>query len=217
MCAGHLRRHVEDERLAASGRARKDDSSRRAQLLDVAERLLLDEGYAAVTSRRVAGEAGITLSLVHYYFGPMENLLLEVFRRRAEDMLAREADALASDQPLWALWDTTREYAATSLNQEFLALGNHYELVRDEICAYSSRFRRLQYELVSKALRDRQVDTAEWPPEGIILLIDGTSRFLGSERTYGLSFGHREATAVIERLITEIEGPRSPAPRRTPA
>jgi AcrR family transcriptional regulator len=187
---------------------RQHESITRTALLDATERLLLEEGYGSVSARRVASEAGITLGLVHYYFGPMENLLLEVFRRRAEWMLEREAEVLASDQPLWALWDVTRDHANTPLNTEFLALGNHYETIHDEVCAYSERFRRLQYELVSKALADRDVDSTVWPPEGVLLLIDGMARFLGSETMYGMSFGHRQAARIIERLITEMEGPR---------
>ncbi len=180
----------------------------RTALLDATERLLLEEGYGSVSARRVASEADVTLGLVHYYFGPMENLLVEVFRRRAEWMLAREAEALDADQPLWALWDVTREYANTPLNLEFLALGNHFAKVHDEVRAYSVRFRRLQFELVSKAFVDRGVDTTTWPPEGVLVMIDGVSRFLGSEVIYGMSFGHHEATSIVERLITELEGPR---------
>ena len=46
-----------------------------------------EEGYAAVTSRRVADAAGLKPQLVHYYFRTMEDLFLEVFRRRAEEGL----------------------------------------------------------------------------------------------------------------------------------
>ena len=180
----------------------------RELLLDATERLLLEKGYGAVSARRVAKEAGLSLGLVHYYFGPMEHLLVEVFRRRAEWMLEREAEALDCDQPLWALWDVTREYANTPLNLEFLALGNHFEKVHEVVCDYSARFRHLQHDLVSKALVGRGVDTSAWPPEGVLLLIDGMSRFLGSETTYGMSIGHHEATTIIERMITDLEGPR---------
>lgn len=194
--------------MGSSPRSRKQESGVRTALLDATERVLLEEGYGAVSARRVAREADVTLGLVHYYFGPMENLLVEVFRRRADWMLEQEAQALDCDQPLWALWDVTREYANTPLNTEFLALGNHFEKVHDELCDYSARFRQLQHDLVSTALAGRGVDTALWPPAGVMLLIDGMSRFLGSETMYGMSFGHPEATTVIERLITELEGPR---------
>ncbi|HUK68258.1 MAG TPA: helix-turn-helix domain-containing protein [Streptosporangiaceae bacterium] len=45
-------------------------------LLDAAERLLAAVGYAGVTTRRLAEEAGINHGLVHYYFGSNEKLLL---------------------------------------------------------------------------------------------------------------------------------------------
>lgn len=185
------------------------DSTVRTALMDATARLLLQEGYGSVTARRVAAEAGVTLGLVHYYFANMETLLVEVFRRRADWMLEREADALACDQPLWALWDVTREYANTPLNQEFLALGNHYATIHAEVCAYSERFRHLQHQLVSRSLAERGVDTEIWPPDGMLLLIDGMSRFLGSETSYGMSFGHQQVSAIVERLITEVEGPRN--------
>ena len=65
------------------------ESQTRAQLLDAAERLMLEDGYAAVTSRRVGQKAGISSQLVHYYFATMDDLFLEVFRRRAEAGFAR--------------------------------------------------------------------------------------------------------------------------------
>jgi AcrR family transcriptional regulator len=184
-------------------------------LLDATEGLMLREGYAAVSARRVASEAGVTLGLLHYYFGPMESLLLGVFRRRAEWLFARQATALDCEQPLWALWDVTREYASTPLNVEFLAMGNHYPAIQDELRVYSSRFRTLQCELVERAMAARGVDSTVWPAQGLVLVIEGVSRFLGSETTAGLSFGHAEAGEIIERLIVEIEGPRpNPSARR---
>jgi DNA-binding transcriptional regulator YbjK len=47
-----------------------------AALLDAAERLLVDVGYAGITTRRLAEEAGVNHGLVHYYFGSIENLLV---------------------------------------------------------------------------------------------------------------------------------------------
>lgn len=70
---------------------------------------MLEEGYAAVTSRRVAAKAGLKPQLVYYYFRTMDDLFLALFRRRAALGLERQALALASPQPLWALWDLSRD------------------------------------------------------------------------------------------------------------
>ena len=90
--------------MASARRIGAPDAKNRVVLLDAAEQLLLEEGYAAVTSRRVAERAGLKPQLVHYYFRTMEDLFLEVFRRRAEEGLGVLKTALESPQPLWALW-----------------------------------------------------------------------------------------------------------------
>jgi AcrR family transcriptional regulator len=65
-------------------------------LLDAAERLLFEVGYAGVTTRRVAEEAGVKHGLVHYYFGSMEELLTQTLERFA-DQLAQPLDELYSN------------------------------------------------------------------------------------------------------------------------
>src|SRR5262249_9512013 len=89
---------------SSSRRIGAEDSKTRAQLVDAAERLLIDEGYAAVTSRRVAAKAGLKPQLVHYYFRTMDDLFLEVLRRRADHDLARFEQAIAADGSLRNLW-----------------------------------------------------------------------------------------------------------------
>lgn len=187
----------------------------RTALLDAAERLMLAEGYAAVSSRRVATEAGVNAGLVYYYFGPMENLFVEVFRRSAARMLGSQAEALATDQPLWALWDLICDQTNSALNLEFLALGNHHDLVMEEMKEFSVRFRGLQFDGVSKALAKYGVDSELWPPEAVMLFMDAAARFMGEERAYGLSLGHAQAVAVIERLLGGLEGKRRNRRRRT--
>lgn len=185
-----------------------DDSDARTAMLDAVERLILSDGYAAVTSRRVAAEAGVNAGLVYYYFGPMDNLFVEVFRRSAARMLKQQAKALAAEQPLWALWDLIRDQTNTGMNLEFLALGNHRKAVQAEMKEFSVRFRQLQFEAMTAILNNYDIDTDQWPPEAVMLLLDGVARFMGEERSYGLSLGHKQAIGVVERLITEVEGQR---------
>src|SRR5687768_11120409 len=88
--------HGRQTDMASPRRIGASDAKNRTVLLDAAEKLLLDEGYAAVTSRRVASAAGLKPQLVHYYFRAMDDLFIEVFRRRAEEGLARHAEALSA-------------------------------------------------------------------------------------------------------------------------
>ena len=90
--------------MPARRRKSNNDSATRTALLDAAEALMLEEGYAAVTSRRIAGRAGVP-NAIHYYFETMDELFIELFRRGASRSLARQEEVLASPQPLWAFWD----------------------------------------------------------------------------------------------------------------
>ena len=56
-------------------------SETREQLLAAAERLFAERGFAAVSVRMIAAEAGANWSLVGYYFRSKNGLLEEVYRR----------------------------------------------------------------------------------------------------------------------------------------
>ena len=53
------------------------------RILDTAERLIADQGYAATSLRNIIGEAGVNLAAVHYHFGSKEDLLDELILRKA--------------------------------------------------------------------------------------------------------------------------------------
>ena len=52
--------------------------------LDAAERLLIREGAAGISTRQLAREAGQNHGLVHYYFGSVDELLLQTLERFTE-------------------------------------------------------------------------------------------------------------------------------------
>jgi TetR/AcrR family transcriptional regulator len=188
-----------------------ETSKTRAALLDAAERLMVEDGYAAVTSRRVAAEAGVKPALVHYYFRTMDDLFLAVYRRGAERGLERQEAVLQSPQPLWALWDFSREPYGTGLTMEFVALANHRKEIRAEITASAERFRRRQVEALTGILDGYDLDPDDWPAVAIAVLMSSVARFLVIEaETLEMSTGHDEAVAVVERLLRRLEGDRAP-------
>ena len=128
------------------------DSKTRAQLLDAAEQLLLDEGYAAVTSRRVGAKAGLKPQLVHYYFRTMDDLFLEVFRRRADESLAHFERTVADDNSLRTLWRLNADPRGAAFMTEFVALANHRKSIRTEIARYAERSRAAQLVALTAAL-----------------------------------------------------------------
>ena len=62
-------------------KAGKARSSLREKILDVAEELFAEKGYAKASIREITKRANCNISAVNYYFHGKENLYVEVFRR----------------------------------------------------------------------------------------------------------------------------------------
>lgn len=202
--------------MTSARRIGAPDAKNRVLLLDAAERLMLEEGYAAVTSRRLANKAGLKPQLVHYYFRTMEELFLEVFRRRAEEALEVHAQMLKLPQPLWALWRFGTDPAFTRISMEFMALANHRKEMRAEIAYYAERFREEQRQAVATALerygsriQDEGQDI-DIPPVVWTVLMSSLSRFLVLEQAIGMSAGHAETLELVENYLRRLEGEPQP-------
>jgi AcrR family transcriptional regulator len=205
-----VERGGQDARVGTRRRIGTETSDTRAALIDAAEKVMLEEGYAAVTSRRVAARAGLKPQLVHYYFRTMDDLFLALFRRGAEQALQRQARALTSDQPLWALWELSRDARGTGLTMEFVALANHRKAIRAEIAASAERFRAEQLAGLEDVFERDGIDGRQIPPIVLTVLMTSISTFLVIEReTLGMSSGHDETVRLVEELLTRFEGPRS--------
>ncbi|OBI43156.1 TetR family transcriptional regulator [Mycobacterium kyorinense] len=192
--------------MTSARRIGAPDAKNRGVLLDAAEQLMLEEGYAAVTSRRVAEKAALKPQLVHYYFRTMDDLFLAAFRRRAEEGLQVQAQALQSPQPLWALWRFSTDPAATALTMEFVALANHRKALKAEIGYYAERFREEQHKTLSAVLERYGMASDEVPPLVWSVLITSISRMLVLEQALGMSAGHAETVGLVERYLHRLEG-----------
>lgn len=190
--------------MASTRRIGLEQSKTRSLLLDATEALMREEGYAAVSSRRVASRAGLKPQLVHYYFRTMDDLFLAVFRRRTDEGLARHADALASDQPLRALWEVSRDPEGTAIIMEFSALANHRKVIAAEIQRYGERLREMQAEAIGRRLAARGVDAQLYPPEAVAILMTSLSLFLRMEDGVGISAGHAATEALVERWLAQL-------------
>jgi TetR/AcrR family transcriptional regulator len=191
--------------VAAPRRIGAEDSATRARLLDAAQALMLEEGYAAVTSRRVAAKAGLKPQLVHYYFRTMDDLFIAVHRRRAEQNLDRYARLLSSDQPLRTLWEICIDAGGTAFTMEFVALANHRKAIRGEIADYAARFRRMQLDALTKALSAAGLAPDTHPPMVVLLAMMGLSQVLVLEEALGFTTGHAETVAFVEKFLRRLE------------
>ena len=189
-----------------------ETSKTRGVLLDAAERLMLEEGYAGVTSRRLAAHAGLKPQLVHYYFRTMDDLFLALFRRRADQGLERQTRALDSAQPLWSLWDLSRDPRGTVLTMEFVALANHRREIRAEFAASAERYRTEQVRGLAVVLERYGIGAGQLPPVVLSVLMTSVAQVLVIEQeSAGMTTGHAETVAFVEDFLGRIEGPRRAA------
>jgi TetR/AcrR family transcriptional regulator len=192
----------------AARRLGAPDAKNRTVLLDAAEQLMRDEGYAAVTSRRVAEQAGLKPQLVHYYFRTMDDLFLELFRRGADRMQHYHQLALNSPQPLWAVWELNTDPAGTAMTMEFIALANHRKTLRAEIARYAERFRIEQIRTLTAAMERYDVPFEEFSPTVLMVLMTGATQVLVQEQLLDMTAGHEETLTFAEKWLTFLEGPR---------
>jgi AcrR family transcriptional regulator len=178
----------------------------REALIDATAQIMVDEGYAAATSRRVAAKAGVKPALVHYYFPSMDDLFVAVLRDKAETNLQHQRQAMAEAEPLHALWQLSSTHDA-QLFTEFLAMANHRKAIRSEIASYAMRFRDLEEGAMTLALKARGIELELCPPVVMSMIMGGLARMVLHEQGLGITRGHDEAKAFIERCLDRFEMP----------
>lgn len=184
-------------------RIRRTPDEARAIILDTAKRVMLAEGYAAVSTRRVAKFAGISARLVHYYYPKTDDLLIALYRHTSQQDLDALLSALNSDAPVSALWSHQTQGERAALGAEFLALANHRKAIKSEIVRYSERVRALQAEVLGRRVHDVP-ETGPCPPLCVATLMTSISRTLMMEDAVGISLGHAETKAFVERMLAQL-------------
>src|SRR6478609_4289174 len=174
----------------------------REALIEATAQIMVDEGYAAATSRRV----GVKAALVHYYFPSMDDLFVAVLRDKAETNLQRQRQAMAESEPLHALWQLSGAQDA-QLFTEFLAMANHRKAIRSEIISYAMRFRDLEEGAMTLALKARGVDLESFPPVVMSMIMGSLARMVLHEQGLGITRGHDQARAFIEQCLDRFEMP----------
>jgi AcrR family transcriptional regulator len=175
-------------------------------LLDAAERLLVDVGYAGITTRRLAEEAGINHGLVHYYFGSNENLLLRALERFTGRLIERQRELYASDLPFIEKWRTAMRYLLSEdatyekVWLELQALGwNHPEL-RERLAHVNADWRAVLTEAFAEPHRELGI---EMPLDALVSLVITFNLGIMVERLGDIESGHRELLDWIDRWLSK--------------
>lgn len=181
---------------------RKMEAERsRTLILDTTERLIVSEGYAAVSTRRVAAEAFLKPSLVHYYFRTTDELFLAVFERALEKHKVLMRKALASPNPLQALWKVATNPQGAAATAEFNALINHRKAIGREIARAGDEVREAMADEISRYLAMNGEPINRQSAMALATLLMTLGRSLAYEKELGMSSGQDDAMAIVESLI----------------
>jgi len=197
-------------RMAPEGASDKRAQAMEA-LLDAAERLLVERGHAGITSRALASEAGLNNGLVHYYFGSMEEVLVQVLERFTERLIARQREMYAKEGPFLEKWRTAWSYQDEDLASgyskiwlELQALAWNHPSLRERVARVNAEWRAVLTDAFARALEDYGV-ADRFPPEAIVPLVMTFAQGVALERLSGIDEGHDTLLAWIQGWLESLE------------
>jgi AcrR family transcriptional regulator len=202
----------------------------RTLILDAAHRRLLADGYAGLSTRKVAEQAHVPLSQLHYHFGSKQGLILALFEQENQRRLDRQRAMYTEDLPLWQRYERACDYLEDDLDsgyvrvlQEMIAAGwSNYgvcEAVRELLAGW--------FQLLAGVAREagrRYGSLGPSTAEELAALVG--SAFLGSEELLLLGFDRqllpirsalRRVGIVLRQLEEEPERPGRTGDARMPA
>lgn len=131
----------------------------REAIVEAAGRCIVARGSAALSTRAVAGEAGVNQSLIHYYFGTKERLTLAVLERMNQNLLKRQAEMFESTASVADRWAQACRFYESDLRSgyvrlltELSALGVSNPAIGDEVRKVRGQWRALLERAVGDAL-----------------------------------------------------------------
>ena len=180
-------------------------------LLDAAEHLLLEIGYAQITTRKLAERAGVNHGLVHYYFGSMEDLLLRVVERFTDQLIERQKAMYAAESPFIEKWrqamrfldeDTESGYSKVWL--EMQAMGWNDEAVRTRLQDVHQQWMDVVTPAFERGLAELGIDRRRFPLKAVVSLVVTFNQGIMLERLSGVDSGHREMLRMVDRMLERL-------------
>ena len=193
---------VDDAVAVPETRAERRDRATavtRASILDAARATLLADGYANLSTRRVADAAGVPLSQIHYHFGSKQQLILAVLGAENARLLERQRRMYEGPEPLWRHWEMACDYLEEDLASGYVRVLQEMIAAGWSDAAVASAVRELLggwYGLLADVARseaERLGGLGPFTPEEVSMLMG--LPFMGAEAAILLGMDEREFPA----------------------
>jgi TetR/AcrR family transcriptional regulator len=181
-------------------------------LLDAAEQLLVREGYARISTRRLAQQAGVNHGLVHYYFGSMEELFVRVLERFTARLIDRQRDMYSAEVPFIEKWRTAWRFHEEDLAagypkiwHELQAMAWNRPELRERVARVDAEWRGVLREAFKRATAEYGLDGEGPPVEAMVALVMMFGQGAQLERLSGIDTGHAELLAWIDGWLENLK------------
>src|SRR5919109_503837 len=183
----------------------------RTALLDAAEGLLIEEGHAGITTRKVAAAAGVNHGLVHYYFGSIEELLFQAMERYTDRLLDRQRALYAAGIPFIEKWRTAMRYIDEDLAAgypkiwaELHAVAWNRPQFQQRIAQVHVQWREIFGAAVAQAGDELDFSRTPFSPDAFVALVATFNAGLLLERLIGLDRDHRELLEAMDTWLDSL-------------
>jgi AcrR family transcriptional regulator len=190
-------------------------SSTAEAFLDAA-RLLVEVGHAGITTRRLAAEAGANQGLVHYYFGSIDELFVQVLERFTARLVARQREMYAGDQPFiekwraaWRFQEEDLESGYSKIWMELQALSWSHPELRPRVARVNGEWRAVLREAFERAAEEYGLTDDDPSVDVLVAMTITFGQGYALERLEGIDEGHRELLDWIERWLVSLEERRT--------
>jgi len=197
---------------ASTETARKLDGEKAQRIVSAMRDSVGTRGAAGSTFDVVAGEAGVSRGLLHYYFGSKERLLVEVVRHDCEVRIAATEEQLEAADSVDAIVDVLlqqlRAFVAdepgSAVIYEMLSASRHSEEVRAEMAELYRRWREHLAEVLRKKEREGVVKLeagAEEVASVLFALGDGLGLQLLSDQEWDSAASLELGAGAVRRIL----------------
>jgi AcrR family transcriptional regulator len=179
------------------------------RFLDAAERLLVSVGYAAITTRKLAEEAGANAGLVHYYFGSMEEVFLRVLERFTSRLMERQRPMYEGPGTYLDKWRAAMSYLEPDrpyqkIWWELQAMAWNRPEYRPRVARVLEAWSEAMRGAVAQAV-ERYGLTGPLSPDDWVTVIVTLNEGLILERLAGITRGHDRLLRAIDRWLSDRE------------
>jgi len=181
----------------------------RETLLQAAERLLVEDGREAMTTRRIARAAGLNHGLVHYYYGSVDALLLAVFERFTERLVGRQRDMYARDEPFIEKWRTAMGYMEADLAAgypkvwaELQAIAFNEPELRAGFARVTGEWRAVLTDAFTRAAEEYGLSRSVVEP--FVTLVMTFTIGMYNERLVGIDQGHAALLEWFDAMLVSL-------------